>query len=185
MITDPSSKSKMPYVEGEIKGGKKIVSGTNSPEDILNPQQPFETLQRPLEQPAQASEFPRAEASPAAPAGTGAAADGAGKGAAAPAKPDEGLPESSEDGEKAAASPEKADGKTPSDKIPDGDEGESAKRAPDDSSKNPRPTALRKLPRTAETPARQTGRASRRSHAPPPTPLPPTSPCPRPSRART
>lgn len=135
MITDPSSKSKMPYVEGEIKGGKKIVSGTNSPEDILNPQQPFETLQRPLEQPAQASEFPRAEASPAAPAGTGAAADGAGKGAAAPAKPDEGLPESSENGEKAAASPEKADGKTPSDKIPEGDEGDPAKRASDDSPK--------------------------------------------------
>ena len=135
IITDPSSKSKMPYVEGEIKGGKKIVSGTSSPEDILSPQQPFETLQRPLEQPAQVSEFPRAEAAPAAPAGTGAEADGAGKGAAAPAKPDEGLPESSEDGEKAAASPEKADGKTPSDKIPDGDEGDPAKRASDDSPK--------------------------------------------------
>lgn len=57
IIPDPSSKSKMPYVEGEIKDGKKIVEGTSSPEDILNPQQPFQTLQRPLEQPARVSEF--------------------------------------------------------------------------------------------------------------------------------
>lgn len=59
IIPDPSSKSKMPYVEGEIKDGKKIVEGTSSPEDILNPQQPFQTLQRPLEQPARVSEFPK------------------------------------------------------------------------------------------------------------------------------
>lgn len=59
IIPDPSSKSKMPYVEGEIKDGKKIVEGTSSPEDILNPQQPFKTLQRPLEQPARVSEFPK------------------------------------------------------------------------------------------------------------------------------
>lgn len=59
IIPAPSSKSKMPYVEGEIKDGKKIVEGTSSPEDILNPQQPFQTLQRPLEQPARVSEFPK------------------------------------------------------------------------------------------------------------------------------
>ena len=56
ILPDPSSKSKMPYVEGEIKDGRKIVEGTSSPEDALNPQAPLETLERPLEQPAQVSE---------------------------------------------------------------------------------------------------------------------------------
>ena len=57
ILPDPSSKSKMPYVEGEIKDGKKIVEGTSSPEDALNPQAPLETLERTLEQPAQVSEL--------------------------------------------------------------------------------------------------------------------------------
>lgn len=56
ILPDPSSKSKMPYIEGEIKDGRKIVEGTSSPEDALNPQAPLETLERPLEQPAQVSE---------------------------------------------------------------------------------------------------------------------------------
>ena len=52
-LPDPTSKSKKPFVEGEIKDGKKIVSGTSAERDELSPQKVFETLERPLEQPAQ------------------------------------------------------------------------------------------------------------------------------------
>jgi len=55
-LPDPSSKSKMPYVEGEIKNGKKIVSGTSGETDTFSPEAVLETLNRPLEHPAQASE---------------------------------------------------------------------------------------------------------------------------------
>ena len=55
-LPDPTSKSKKPYVEGEIKDGKKIVSGTSGERDELSPQKVFETLERPLEQPAQLTE---------------------------------------------------------------------------------------------------------------------------------
>ena len=51
-LPDPSSKSKKPFVEGEIKDGKKIVEGTSAKENIINPKTPFETLERPLERPA-------------------------------------------------------------------------------------------------------------------------------------
>ena len=51
-LPDVSSKSKKPFVAGEIKDGKKIVEGTSSAENVINPQTPFETLERPLERPA-------------------------------------------------------------------------------------------------------------------------------------
>lgn len=48
-ITDPTSKSKMPYVEGEIKDGSKIVSGTSSDiAAVIDPNQVMEVLKRPL-----------------------------------------------------------------------------------------------------------------------------------------
>ena len=55
-IPDPSSKSKKPFVDGEIKDGKKIVSGTSSEQDDLNPHKVIQTLERPLQQPAQPTE---------------------------------------------------------------------------------------------------------------------------------
>jgi len=55
-ITDPSSKSKKPFVAGEIKDGSKIVSGTSSQEDIISPDSVMNVLNRPLQQPAQPSE---------------------------------------------------------------------------------------------------------------------------------
>ena len=55
-LPDPTSKSKKPYVEGELKDGKKIVSGTSSEQNEMSPQKVFETLERPLEQPAQPTE---------------------------------------------------------------------------------------------------------------------------------
>lgn len=63
-LPDPGSKSKMPYVSGEIKDGKKIVQGTSSPEDILNPQAVHGVLDRPLVQhahPAESSVGPVSE----------------------------------------------------------------------------------------------------------------------------
>lgn len=53
IIADPGSKSKMPYLEGEIKNGKKIVEGTSSPEDIIAPQEIMKVVERPLVRPAQ------------------------------------------------------------------------------------------------------------------------------------
>lgn len=56
-VTDPDSKSKMPYVEGEIKNGRKIVQGTSSPENAyVAAREVLETLNRPLAQPARPSE---------------------------------------------------------------------------------------------------------------------------------
>ncbi len=52
-LPDPTSKSKKPFVDGELKDGKKIVSGTSADKDEFSPEKVFETLQRPLEQPAQ------------------------------------------------------------------------------------------------------------------------------------
>lgn len=57
-LPDPDSKSKLPYVGGEIKDGKKIVQGTSSPEDILNPQAVQSVLERPLVQQAHPAESP-------------------------------------------------------------------------------------------------------------------------------
>lgn len=175
MITDPSSKSKMPYVEGEIKDGKKIVSGASSPEDILNPQQPFETLQRPLEQPARVSEFPKTEPGPSAarPAGSESPAADAGAGAAAPAKPAEGLPKSAGDGESPASIPENSDARRPSDRIPDGSEGEPAGRAPEGSPKNLPADGAPKTPADGAAPGASGG--TRISADPRPAPGAPTA----------
>ena len=49
-LPDPTSKSKKPYVEGEIKDGNKIVSGTSSETDAMSPESVLDTLKRPLEQ---------------------------------------------------------------------------------------------------------------------------------------
>ena len=57
-LPDPASKSKRPYVEGETKDSQKIVSGTSSETDNLSPNQVLQTLERPLEQPAQPTETP-------------------------------------------------------------------------------------------------------------------------------
>lgn len=69
-VTDPDSKSKMPYVEGEIKNGRKIVQGAGSPENAyVAAREVLETLNRPLAQPARPSEV-RSETPPAQPART-------------------------------------------------------------------------------------------------------------------
>ncbi len=61
-LPDPNSKSKLPYVGGELKDGKKIVQGTSSPEDQLNPQNIQNVLERPLAQQAKPTEVPSMEA---------------------------------------------------------------------------------------------------------------------------
>ncbi|PWM28768.1 MAG: hypothetical protein DBX55_08770 [Verrucomicrobia bacterium] len=56
-VTDPDSKSKMPYVEGEIKNGRKIVQGAGSPENAyVAAREVLETLNRPLAQPARTAD---------------------------------------------------------------------------------------------------------------------------------
>ena len=47
IIPDPSSKSKMPYVEGEIKDGKKIVEGTSSRKTYSIRNNPFKLSEAP------------------------------------------------------------------------------------------------------------------------------------------
>ncbi len=56
-IPDPTSKSKKPFVEGEIEDGKKIVSGNMDEQNEPSPTDVLETLERPLEQPAQPTEL--------------------------------------------------------------------------------------------------------------------------------
>lgn len=137
-IPDPSSKSKMPYVEGEIKNGKKIVSGTSSPDDILNPQQPFETLQRPLEQPAQASEFfkPSQSQSTHEPQklSTQKTADSS-KEVATPAKSENSISKSSREGDSKKSSTEISEGKAHSQAAPKNNDGNPALQASKDASK--------------------------------------------------
>lgn len=61
-VTDPDSKSNMPYVEGEIENGRKIVQGTSSQADALTAaSEVLETLERPLVQPANPAEMARSQ----------------------------------------------------------------------------------------------------------------------------
>lgn len=55
-IPDPASKSRKPFVVGENTDSQKIVSGTSSDDDKYSPESVMQTLERPLERPAQPDE---------------------------------------------------------------------------------------------------------------------------------
>ena len=63
-LPEPTSKSKKPYVEGEIKDGNKIVSGTSSETDAMSPESVLDTLKRPLEQQSAHAETPEPQSRP-------------------------------------------------------------------------------------------------------------------------
>ena len=69
-IPDPASKSRKPFVVGENTDSQKIVSGTSSDDDKYSPESVMQTLERPLERPAQPDEASAQQSgggSPAAP----------------------------------------------------------------------------------------------------------------------
>ncbi len=117
-LPDPTSKSKKPYVEGEIKDGNKIVSGTSSETDAMSPESVMDTLKRPLEQQS-------AHAEPQEPQNQS-------RPQTAPQEPQElQQPSAPENSQSEAQNAKKSDGGKPGDEISDA--GKSEKSATSDS----------------------------------------------------